>query len=194
MKKHILILIGTMMLLLAVGCTRTSPPTTLYTLGVAPIASVSGVESDITIGVDRVVLADYLKRSNLIIRDTDHKLSASNSKRWAGSLEDELNTAIAINLGTVAKTKRVFIQPTPAGMEMDYHVSVRIISFDGSKDGVATLRAWWGVYNASRELIEHDVFSAQEHVTPSEDIYEDIVSAQSKLVKQLCDDIGASLK
>ncbi|MGL1863335.1 MAG: PqiC family protein [Pseudodesulfovibrio sp.] len=194
MKKHILILIGTMMLLLVVGCTRTSPPTTLYTLGVDPVVSGSGVESDITIGVDRVVLADYLKRSNLIIRDTDHKLSASNSKRWAGSLEDELNTAIAINLGTVAKTKRVFIQPTPAGMEMDYHVSVRIVSFDGSKNGVATLRAWWGVYNASRELIAHDVFSAQGHVTPSEDIYEDIVSAQSKLVKKLCDDIGASLK
>lgn len=180
--------------LFLVGCTRTSPPTTLYTLGVDPVVDDAGAESDISIGVDRVVIADYLKRTNLLVRETDYKLNVSNSNRWAGSLEDELNTAIAINLGKAAHTKKVFVEPVPAGMELNYYVSVRIMAFDGSQDGVATLRAWWGVYDTSRQLIAHDVFSAHEQAPADIDAYEGIVAAQSKLVEELCKEIGASLQ
>jgi len=163
-------------------------------LGVDPVVAETGVESDISIGLSRVVLADYLKRSNLIVRESDYKLGVSNSNRWAGSLEDELNTAIAINLGKVAKTKKVFVEPVPPGMELAYYVSVRVVAFDGTKDGVATLRAWWGVYDSSRQLVAHDVFSAHEQAKPSSDPYEGIVAAQSRLVEKLCKEIGASLK
>jgi len=176
------------------GCARTSPPTTLYTLGADPVVSETGIESDISIGLNRVVLADYLKRSNLLVRETDYKLSISNTNRWAGSLEDELNTAIAINLGQVVKTKKVFIEPVPPGMDLTYYVSVRILTFDGSKDGIATLRAWWGVYDSSRQLVAHDVFSAHEQGDLGPDVHERIVAAQSRLVERLCNEIGARLK
>ncbi len=180
--------------LLLVACTRTSPPTTLYTLVANPVVSEGGTESDISIGVDRIILADYLKRSNLLIRETDYKLKISNTHRWAGSLEDELNTAIAINLGKAVKTRKVFIDPMPPGMELSYFVSVRIIAFDGTKDGSATLQAWWGVYDSSRQLIAHNVFSGQEQAGSDKDIYEGIVAAQSRLVERLCNDISEKLK
>lgn len=180
--------------LILVGCARTSPPTTLYTLVANPVVSGGGTESDISIGVDRIILADYLKRSNLLVRETDYKLTISNTHRWAGSLEDELNTAIAINLGKAVKTRKVFIDPMPPGMELSYFVSVRIIAFDGSKDGNATLQAWWGVYDSSRKLIAHNVFSGQEQAGDGEDIYEGIVAAQSRLVERMCSEIGAKLK
>lgn len=195
MKSPIKILLAMVFVaLLFAGCTRTSPPTTLYTLGVDPVIADDVVESDVSIGLNRVILADYLKRSNLLVRETDYKLNLSSSNRWAGSLEDELNTAIAINLGKAAKTKKVFIEPVPPGMDLTYYVSIRVLAFDGTKDGTATLRAWWGVYDSSRKLVSHDVFSAQEQAESGSDVYEGIVAAQSKLVEKLCNEIGANLK
>jgi len=151
-------------------------------------------ESDVSIGINQVVLADYLKRSNILVRQTDHKLNVSSTNRWAGSLEDQLNTAIAINIGKAVKTKKIFVEPVPSGMDLSYYVSVRIVAFDGSADGTTTLHAWWGVYDSSRQLIAHDVFSAHEQAEIGSDIYESVVAAQSKLVEKLCIEIGASLK
>ncbi|MFV0349943.1 MAG: membrane integrity-associated transporter subunit PqiC [Halodesulfovibrio sp.] len=205
-NRHLLLTLVLAVCVLS-GCAggRASPPTALYTLGLGPDAAQGSVQSsgmadsgaksmansaDGSIELLQVVLPEYLRQTNLLVRNNEYSMSIVGSRQWAGSLEDQLKSAIAIRFGREVGTNRVFTSPVPAGVRMSHYLSVRIFAFEGATDGTVSLRAWWGIYDASRNLVSNGFFDAQDMADKGGDTYQGIVSAQSRLVQRLCEEMG----
>lgn len=171
-----------------VGCSSTHP--TFYTLSAeGPSPSGGGVE----VGVGPVILAEYVNRSNLVVKTSANKMEVAQNHRWAGDLDHSISRVLAINLGRKLNTGNIRTYPWSRDSEVDYQVAMDIREFVAGDDGYAHLEASWRIYALpSRRMVESKTFVGKEPIASSD--FEAMVAAQSKLLGKLSADIAAGIR
>jgi uncharacterized lipoprotein YmbA len=172
------------------------PPPKVYVLTPLPVSSdrpsrASSIGSPM-IGVEQVVLPEYLDRPEIVIRDGAHRLDISPSERWAEQLQTNVTRVLAANLSHLLQTDTVFALPSRREREMTWQVLVDIGAFEQDADGRSVLSARWSVVDVGRraELVrEHAVY-----VEPIDGAgYDAVVAAMNRNLVQLSRDIAAAL-
>ena len=145
------------------------------------------------VGVGPVALASHLDRPNLIFQETDHRLSVSESHRWAGRLEENIANVLAADLGREMHTGNVRTYPWDSDSGLSYQIAVDIRHLEGTAEGDAIVEATWRIYSLpDRGLVTTHSWSGTEPLR--HDGYDELVSAESRLLAKLAGQIAGSIK
>lgn len=82
------------------GCTTPSKTTSFYTLNEPekPENVTYQVSNQKMLLIERISLADYLRQSGIVVKNTNNKVSLSSNHRWAEGLESSLSRVIRSQL------------------------------------------------------------------------------------------------
>ena len=120
----------------------------------------------------------------------NYELTISEFNRWGENLGGMLQRTIAEDLAQLMPKAQV--KPRVNIIEnFDYLVRVEIMSFDGTFDETANLKAWWSVFDAEDNLLVRK--QAKLSVALQGD-YNDYAAQQSLLVMDLSKEIAKSIK
>lgn len=174
-------------ILLLAGCGLGSK--SFYVLtpdGPAPSGGGSGI------GIGPVSLAEYIDRPNLVLAESENRLSVAEDHRWAGDLSASIARVTAANLGRRMNTGNVRVYPWQGDDGITYQITLDIRQLHGAADGHAVIEAGWRAYSlpdrklkASRTFVDREPLAA--------DGYSSLVAAQSRLLSRLADDIAKGL-
>ena len=149
--------------------------------------------NDVGLVVGPVKLAQYLDRSDVVIRNSQNEIVMADFSSWAGPLQENFSRVLAENLSLWLNTKKVAIFPGAKLPIYDYNVSMNVTRFDGRPGDNAQLRARWVIMDKKRKTMlfnEHTMLSQ-----PTEnDSIEALVSAQSRLVADFSREIAEAVK
>ncbi|MFH0813747.1 MAG: PqiC family protein [Pseudomonadota bacterium] len=182
--------------LIAGGCARTQP-SRFYLLQSLPVSttgsSVSLNQQAMAIGIGPVEFPKYLDRPQIVTRTSESELKLSEFNRWAEPLQDNFTRVLAENLATLLPTDRIDIFPFRDNQAITCQVLVEVISFGGDPGGNAVLSAWWTILGegGNKELITR---KSTVSVPASGKEYDAMVSAQSKAVGKLSEEISSAIK
>ena len=123
--------------LLISACAFRSEPANYYLLSPTAAAASHAVAP---FQLQPIDLADYLRRSSLVIRDGNQVL-ITDADLWAGTLEDEIGRVMIANLNRLAGTA----QAQPAGSGLDTRLQLRIDRFDGALNGEVRLQGTYSI-------------------------------------------------
>lgn len=147
----------------------------------------------IGIGVGPVTVAEYLNRSNLVFQSGAQKLEVADGHHWAGDLRRSIASVMASNLGRELGTGNVRTYPWDRDGELRYQIVIDVRQMHGTSDGGAMLEASWRVYALpGSKLIASRSTTLRERLT--EDGFEALAAAESRLLMRLAGEIAASLR
>jgi len=166
-------------------------PKTYYVLSPA---GKSPSRQGIGIGVGPITMADYLvERPYLVFQSSPNRMELSDLHVWAGDLRDDFTRTLGTNLGRHKGTGNIRTYPWTRESELDYQVTVDVHSFHGTADGDAILEASWRAYRLpGSKLVVSKTSTLIEPL--QQDGFESLVSAQSRLIDQLAQEISLSLR
>lgn len=142
-----------------------------------------------------VTVSDYLARPQMVSRIGEHQVAYDELKRWAEPLRDNILWVLIHNLENSLPAARV----VPfTGLPAIYTVTtvsvpVRISRLEARLDGTVLLQAGWIVIpqkSAARSAPVSVTFTT----TTASSRTEDLVAAQSKLIRQLSDNIAQDIQ
>ncbi len=194
--KRMLCRMGTLaamaVLLAAVGCTKTPPPT-FYQLEEPASTQLAGVERGLAIGVGPLTVAAYLDRPQIVTRATAHRLALSEANIWAEPLKESILRVIAVNLSNMLETNRVFRVPRrDRAIPLAFRVAVGIARFDGTLGGDTRLTARWTLYRGDDKPLLTKVSIVSEPSGGSG--YDNLIRAQNRALQALSREIAEAIK
>jgi len=176
--------------ILIAGCSSSQDSFYLLTADGRPASA--GNRSSRLIGLGPVSLPDYIDRAELVFQSDTHRFQVPPDQRWAGNLRENVSDVLAINLGRRKSGSRVQAYPWDPTGDVSYSVPVTIRQFHAVSGGDAILDVRWEI----REGTGGKVVSRGSKVFTeglSEEGYDGVVSAQSRLLAQLADAIAADM-
>ena len=185
MKKVLICFMGLMLAGCFAGITKES---TFYTLKVEGGAT-SYATPKISVNVENVRIPTSIDKPQIVTMNTNGvELEIHELNRWseplsfmiAGTLADDI--ALYLPKATVKNGGDVFETFT-------YYVSVDVVKFIGNGKQ-ATLDAWWTLRDKDETQIASSRFVFSEPTTQN---YVDLVTAQSKLISRLAQDISKKI-
>ena len=198
--RPVLVVVGVMLLVMS-ACSPfgsgTQRPTKNYVLHSLyseenmpqPLADLG----DIGILVGPIRMAQYLDRSDVLIRNSSNEIEIADFSSWAGPLRENFSRVLAENLSLWLNTKKVAIFPGSRLPFFKYNVSMNVNRFDGRPGDQSQLRARWVILDKKRKTMlfnEHTVLSQ-----PTEnDSIEALVASQSRLVADFSRQIAEVIK
>lgn len=146
------------------------------------------------IGIGPVTIADYLvEKPYVVFQSSPNRMEISDLQEWAGDLRSNFTRVLGTNLGRRMNTGNIRSYPWDRKNELQYQVTVDLSQFHGTSDGDAILEASWRAYSLpGGRLITTQTTTLLEPMT--EDGFDALVAAQSRLVDQLAAEIAAQLK
>ena len=135
-----------MVVILFMGCTGASKPSTFYLLTPLPESEAVGLEQDgVSIEVGPIVVPSYLDSTQIATAGDDYKVNTDQFNRWAEPLKDTIGRVLSENLAILLKTVNVYIYPQRRDVSADFQVEVTISRFYADKNGNAILAAYWSL-------------------------------------------------
>jgi uncharacterized lipoprotein YmbA len=195
-----LVVVGVMLLVMS-ACSPfgsgTQKPTRNYVLNSLyseentpqPIADLS----DIGILVGPIRMAQYLDRSDVVIRNSSNEIEIADFSSWAGPLRENFSRVLAENLSLWLNTKKVAIFPGSKLPFFKYNVSMNVNRFDGRPGDQSQLRARWVILDKKRKKMLFNEHTALSHPTENESI-EALVASQSRLIADFSHQIAEVIK
>nr|VFK79944.1 MAG: hypothetical protein BECKSD772D_GA0070982_107514 [Candidatus Kentron sp. SD] len=176
---------ATLAITLLGGCATTSKPINHYLMSpIAPLAAPSPV--NLALGIGPVTLAHYLRRQNIVARESPTRVRIASNDRWAAPLDAHLSALLATNLRRRLGLSRISTFPWPQAACVDYQLTVHVARFIYDADRVHLDARWRFLDNQSSVVAEH--FSGiEERCGPD---YDSIVDAMSRAVGGLSDEIA----
>ncbi|MBQ7412760.1 MAG: membrane integrity-associated transporter subunit PqiC [Alphaproteobacteria bacterium] len=166
-----------------------SEPATFYTL--TPVSEKQVSTEKFSIGVNRVHLARYLDRPQIIVRQSDqNEMLISENHRWVEPLATLIARTVAQDL-KIAFPKAVVQMRTAALNPFDYVISLNVIQLDARFNGQAVLVAGWSIRNRSGDKI------AEKQITlsaPVQGEYGSLVAVESDLISRLTEQIAQKIE
>jgi uncharacterized lipoprotein YmbA len=188
-----MILAGAALLLLA-AC-GTTAPTRFYLL--SPVAEAGHGASAIhkngvSIALAPVDLPEHLNRPQIVTRQNGHQVKVDEFNRWAEPLEMHVSAIIAENLSMLLGTEGIVITNRNKQADVDYHLSVQCIRFDGWPGKEATLDCRWYLGTGDDFAGTYpERFSATQPLEGSE--YTDLVATLSRMLADLSREIAKGI-
>ena len=147
--------------------------------------------SDIGVQVGPIRMAQYLDRSDVVIRNSSNEVEIADFASWAGPLRENFSRVIAENLSLWLNTKKVAIFPGTKLRLFDYAVHMNVTRFDGRPGGKTHLRARWAITDPQNKTLfnDHTVLS----LPTEDDTIESMVASQSRLLAEFGREIAQAI-
>lgn len=187
MKLKIALLIGLCIGLSACFGGRSADPN-FYTL--TPVSEKSISDKQLSIGINRVQVARYLDRPQIVTQQEDTtEVSLSEMNRWMEPLSGLIARTLTADLEKALPNST--IKTRSIGQEnFDYIISLEIVSMDTVFNKTATLNAWWMIYDKNEKLLSRHQTVKTLKVGNT---YEDLATTQSRLIGELAVQISQKL-
>ena len=149
--------------------------------------------SNIGILVGPVSLAQYLDRTDIVIRNTRNEIEIAEFSAWAGPLRENFSRVLAENLSLWLNSEKVAIFPQSRLPSFNYNVTMTVTRFDGRPGHQAQLRARWMVLDQRRTTT---LFNGHTVLTqPAEnDGIAGMIESQSRLIADFSRQIAEAIK
>lgn len=178
MKFKIILFFGLCFGLSACFGGRSADPN-FYTL--YPVTEKSISDKNVSIGINRVRVARYLDRPQIITQKEGGEINVSEMNRWIEPLSNLIARTVTSDIKNALPKSTV--KTRAIGQEnFDYIISLEIIAMDSILGKTATLNGWWKIYDRNEKLL----FRHQTTETlPLGKTYEDLATVQSQLIGKL---------
>ncbi len=187
-RRHILR--GLLATVAMAGCSSSSPR--LYVLTPMPSNGNRNRNNRRSIGVQPVVLPEYLDRSEIVTYANANELAANRDDRWAERLPTNVTRVLAENLSILLATDRAYVMPSRSGERPDYEVSVEFDRFERSVSRESVLDAQWTIHDgATRKVLVRDHTHLSARV--ADDGYTSLVAAMNDSLTLLSRDIARAI-
>ena len=195
-------LTGALAVLLALVACGGGKSSRFYRL--APVEPVSGFDPIVlpneVVLVDPLVVADYLKRPQIVTAVDEHELALDEYHRWAEPITRNVESVIRTNLKSRLGTPAVLFSPYIRPSAANFRIALRIDRLDVDANGHCVLDATWafGVGGATPQdlvrMSEGRRFERDLEGEQKKDDYTARVSAMSALIGELCDAIAETAR
>jgi uncharacterized lipoprotein YmbA len=195
-QKHVAIIFLSLIL---AGCLGgRSAPTSFYMLspfspspaGRSPTTS----EARIHIGLETVVVAEYLNRNEIVVNldNTVYRLAEFN--QWAEPLSNNLTRVLEQNLTNLLRDDSIDVfLASQSSIPFDYRLEIDVIRLDGNLADQATLVAQWALLEGEEDDLK--LMRRSEYQEPAADnTYKALVLAKSRMIEKLSRDMAAAIK
>ena len=194
--KHLAIMI---LWLALAGCLGgPSAPTNFYML--SPLSpsqaktSPATAEARIRIGLETVVVAQYLDRSEIVVNLDNTAYQLAEFDQWAEPLSDNLTRVLGQNLTNLLRDDSIdVILASETSIPLDFRLEVDVLRLDGNLGDKVTLVAQWALLEGEEDDLK--LVRRSEYQEPAADkTYKGLVLAKSRTVEKLSRDIAAAIK
>jgi uncharacterized lipoprotein YmbA len=194
--KHLAIMI---LWLALAGCLGgPSAPTNFYML--SPLSppqdktSPATAEARIRIGLETVVVAQYLDRSEIVLNLDNTAYQLAEFDQWAEPLSDNLTRVLGQNLTNLLGDDSIdVILASETSISFDYRLEVDVLRLDGNLGDQVNLVAQWALLEGEEDDLKLMRRSEYQERT-ADKTYKELVLAQSRTVEKLSRDIAAAIK
>ena len=180
------------------GCMRTRP-SRFYTLHpvlthAAPGTKIKTVGvSDIIVGVGPVRVPGYMARGQIVTRLDRNEVQLSEFDRWADTVSELVPAIIEDNLGALLPSGEVREYRVHRRVTFTHQLVVDISEFIGTPGGEALLEAKWYLIDLSEDAAAVAARSGTYRRRIAGKTHNEVVSAMSLLLGDLCEDIAKDL-
>lgn len=119
----------------------------------APLAPPTGAPTAVAppvLGLGPVTLPDYLDRTGVVTRVSEHEIAISQGARWAERLGGMITRVLAVDLSARTGGREMVMWPWPTDRKPAITASVDFTRFALAANGNASLRAQWRVTRDGR--------------------------------------------
>ena len=175
-----------------------SAPTNFYMLSVLSPSqagtSAETAEGRIRIGLEKVVIAEYLNRNDIVVNldNTVYRLAEFN--QWAEPLSGNLSRVLAENLANLLRDDSVAVfLSADSSISPDYRLEIDVMRLDGNLGAQVTLIAQWALLETEEDDLM--LMRRSEYQVPvAGNTYKELVLAKSRTIEELSRDIAAAIK
>ena len=194
--KHVAIIF---LALALAGCLGgQSPPTNFYMLSSfspSPAGrSPATKEARIHIGLETVVVAEYLNRNEIVVNldNTVYRLAEFN--QWAEPLSNNLTRVLEQNLINLLRGDSIDVfLASQSSIPFDYRLEIDVIRLDGNLADQATLVVQWALLEGEEDNLK--LMRQSRYQEPAADnTYKALVLAKSRTIEKLSRDLAAAIK
>lgn len=132
------------------ACSTTSDPTRFYSLQSSqekPFQVMANPRYSLAIASVRI--PRLIDRSQIISRSGKHEIKRSEYHQWGGSIQEEIEKALALGLEESLESGLIQIQPSNLKSRPEYELYITILQLDGTLGRSATLNLDWQLINRS---------------------------------------------
>lgn len=177
--------------LLLVGCA--SNPSKFYVLNsIANHAPKRNAQIKYHIGLEKIQLAYYLQRPQIVTRQTNNRLFIDEFNRWAEPLQRNVQQTIRTNLLHLLPSATVTNYPWKASDKKDLVIKINIQKFEANYKNQCVLQVNYEISNNTNKIIyavRNKIFTTQ--VDPKN--YDSIVVGMNQNLNLLSRDIIRNL-
>lgn len=105
--------------------------------------SVGAPRPELAIGIGPVVFPDYLARSGLVTRLSNHQVDISNEEWWAEPFPESVRETLVENLSALLGTEQLYSHPWHSSTALDYAVELYVYRFERDTLGVVRFMSRW---------------------------------------------------
>jgi len=198
--KHIAIIFLTIFLTLVLaGCLGgQSPPTNFYML--SPLSpspagkSAEPAEARIHIGLETVVIAEYLNRNEIILNLDNTIYQFAEFNQWAEPLDANLTRVLEENLTNLLQDASIEVfMASQSSIPLDYRLEVDMLRLDGNLGDHVRMVVQWALLETEEDELILMRRSRYQESTADETVKE-LVLAESRMIETLSGDIAAAIR
>jgi uncharacterized lipoprotein YmbA len=183
--------------IMTVGCASKSPSVEFYSLSPMNFAenklTDNAIGQELSIGVGPILFPGEINRPQIVTRTSVNKLHVAQFHNWGSPLQKNFSKTLAENLSLILGTDNVAVFPWQQYFKPTYRVVLDVRQFDGIIGENANLDTIWTITDANGEKALL-VKKSNLHVPTAGTEYENLVSAQSKLVEVLSQEIAREIR
>jgi hypothetical protein len=156
--------------------------------------SSASTEARIHIGLETVVVAEYLNRSEIVVNLDNTIYQLADFNKWAEPLSDNLTRVLEENLTKLLQNDSINVSlASESSIPFDYRLEVDVLRLDGNLGDQVTLVAQWALLEAEEDdLIRIRRSEYQEQA--ADNTYKELVLAKSRAIEQLCRDMAVVIR
>jgi hypothetical protein len=154
----------------------------------------ASAEARIHIGLETVVVAEYLNRSEIVVNLDNTIYQLADFNQWAEPLSDNLSRVLEENLTNLLQTNSISISlASESSIPFDYRLEVDVLRLDGNLGDQVTLVAQWALLEAEEDDLK--LMRRLEYQEQTADnTYKELVLAKSRTIEQLCRDMAVAIR
>ena len=184
-----------MFLILFSACSR-SRPSRFYLLdstgdGKAVRKKNTGAET-ISVRIDKIRIADYLKRPQIAVRLSENELEYNEFQRWAEPLDLNIADFVHRNLSKKLPDNVVLLPEYNAGKDIDYTIEISIRQLDIYKDMGVTMLVETSIFRENTPLPAITHFKSYQSDT-TQNSMDGYVKDISRLFSDYCTDLSEEI-
>ena len=156
--------------------------------------SAASAEARIHIGLETVVIAEYLNRNEIVLNLDNTIFQLAEFNQWAEPLDGNLTRVLGENLTNLLQDDsiRVFLA-SESSIPLDYRLEVDVLRLDGNLGDQVTLIVQWALLEAEEDDLK--LMRRSEYQEPATDnTYKGLVLAQSRNVEKLSRDMAEAIR